>query len=398
MMKHNTFKILIAIMLMDLLCGMEFDLFVPSFPQLQHYFSLSIFWVEALLSVNFIGYCASLFFIGKLSDRYGRKQVIVVGLLVFIFGSVLCLYEQAFAFLLIGRFLQGIGIAAPAILSFLIVADNYPIKEQQFLMAMLNGVMNTACAIAPVIGSYIALYFHWQGNFATLLILGIVTLSVVLLFVPMYQTPQHPSETMAHQYWPIFKSKPLMLVVFMLLINFLPYWIFVGISPLLYLKELGVSLHYFGLYQGSLAMVFAIGSVIYGLFIKYRLHNQKSMLHMGNGIFFLSFLMMMALILVDTKNPFLITLAMLIFVIGQIIPGAILTPIALNFMPHAKARVSAVLQGGRLILTSVALQGASLFYTDSFQSVGWIIAGYILLTVILLFFVIKNKTLMKSVV
>ena len=396
-MKHSILKIFIAIMLMDLLCGMEFDLFVPSFPQLQHYFSLSTFWVEALLSVNFIGYFLSLFFVGKLSDRYGRKQIIIAGLLVFVFGSVLCLCEQAFSFLLIGRFLQGVGIAAPAILSFLIVADNYPIKEQQFLMAMLNGVMNTACAIAPVVGSYIALYFHWQGNFATLLILGLLTLSVVLLFIPMYQTPQHPAETVSHQYWLIFKSKPLMLVVFMLLINFLPYWIFVGMSPLLYIKALGVSLHYFGLYQGSLALAFAIGSVVYGLFIKYKPHNQKAMLHVGNGVFFLSFLMMTALIVVDTQNPFLITLAMLIFVIGQIIPGAILTPLALNFMPHAKARVSAVLQGGRLMLTSIALQGASLFYADSFLSVGWIIAGYILLTVVLLFFVIKNETLMKSV-
>lgn len=61
-MKHNTLKIFIAIMLMDLLCGMEFDLFVPSFPQLQHYFSLNTFWVEALLSVNFIGYLLSLFY------------------------------------------------------------------------------------------------------------------------------------------------------------------------------------------------------------------------------------------------------------------------------------------------------------------------------------------------
>src|SRR3990167_595662 len=396
-MKYNTLKIFIAIMLMDFLCGMEFDLFVPSFPQLQHYFSLSTFWVEALLSVNFIGYFLSLFFIGKLSDRYGRKQIIIAGLLVFILGSVLCLCEQAFSFLLIGRFLQGVGIAAPAILSFLIVADNYPIKEQQFLMAMLNGVMNTAVAIAPVFGSYIALYFHWQGNFAALLMLGLFTLLVVFLFIPLYQVPQHPTETISHDYWPIFKSKPLMLVVFMLLINYLPYWIFVGISPLLYIKELGVGLHYFGFYQGSLALTCAIGSVIYGLFIKYKPHNQKSMLNLGNGVFFLSFLMMTALILVDTKSPFLITLAMLIFVIGQIIPGAILTPLALNFMPHAKARISAILQGGRLILTSVALQGASLFYADSFQSVGWIIAGYIFLTVILLFYVIKNKTLMKSV-
>lgn len=60
--------VLATIILMDLLVGMEFDLFVPSFPELQKHFTLTPFWVEALLSVNFLGYCISLFFVGALAD------------------------------------------------------------------------------------------------------------------------------------------------------------------------------------------------------------------------------------------------------------------------------------------------------------------------------------------
>lgn len=60
--------ILITVIFMDLLTGMEFDFFVPSFPQLQNHFQLSPFWIEALLSINFIGYCISLFFIGWLAE------------------------------------------------------------------------------------------------------------------------------------------------------------------------------------------------------------------------------------------------------------------------------------------------------------------------------------------
>src|SRR3989338_11107656 len=89
-MKRNvsTAMILTAVILMDLLTGIEFDLFVPSFPQLQTHFSLTPFWVEALLSVNFIGYCISLFFVGGLADRYGRKPIILLGLLIFIIGTI----------------------------------------------------------------------------------------------------------------------------------------------------------------------------------------------------------------------------------------------------------------------------------------------------------------------
>ncbi len=67
---------LMTVILMDLLAGMEFDLFVPSFPELQTQFHLSPFLVETLLSINFIGFCLSLFFVGSLADHYGRKPII----------------------------------------------------------------------------------------------------------------------------------------------------------------------------------------------------------------------------------------------------------------------------------------------------------------------------------
>jgi DHA1 family bicyclomycin/chloramphenicol resistance-like MFS transporter len=158
--KQTLLTLLTTVIFMDLLCGMEFDIFVPSFPALQTQFSLSPSLLEALLSANFIGYCLSLFFVGGLADRYGRKPIILLGLSIFIIGSLFCLWGTLYPLLLVGRFLQGVGIAAPAILSFLIIADTYPVKKQQFLIAILNGVMNISVALAPVVGSYLTLYFH----------------------------------------------------------------------------------------------------------------------------------------------------------------------------------------------------------------------------------------------
>ena len=390
---YNRSMILIAIIFMDLLTGMEFDLFVPSFPQLQSHFNLTPFWVEALLSINFIGYCASLFFVGKLADRIGRKPIILFGLTIFIIGSILCLYETDYRFLLIGRLLQGIGIAAPAILSFLIIADIYSIKQQQFLMAMLNGSMNTAVAVAPVLGSYIALYFHWQGNFAALLILGVITLLMTLIFIPTYKLPKNLEVILPHGYIHVFRSKPLMLLISMFLFSFVPYWIFVGMSPLLYIKEFGVTLQHFGFYQGILALIFAIGSILFGFMIKNKDYNQRKTLVITLQIFMISIVMIAVLAALNSRSPLFITLSMLIFVIGQIIPTTLLYPVCLNFMPEAKGQVSAIMQGGRLIFTSIALQIAGYTYVGSFRNIGIIINFFIIITVIVLFFVIKTRRL-----
>ncbi len=385
--------VLITIILMDLLVGIEFDLFVPSFPELQHQFSLTPFLVEALLSINFIGYCLSLFFVGGLADRYGRKPILLSGFIIFVIGSIFCLWTASYPFLLAGRFLQGVGIAAPAILSFLIIADSYSLKKQQYLLAMLNGCMNISVAAAPVMGSYIALYFHWRGNFMALLFLGLVVLVMTLFFIPAYKLPGTKEPISFRGYIPLFQSRSLMLLVMTIVFIFVPYWVFVGMSPLLYMKNLGVSLAHFGYYQGAIALVFALGSVLFGLII--HRYEQKKMLYIANGIAIASLLNIAGITIFNSANPLLITFALVFFGIAQIIPSTILYPLCLNFMPHAKARVSAILQGIRLIFTALSLQIAGFFYAGSFQNIGIIICSFILLGIIMLFFVIQNREITK---
>ena len=380
--------VLVTIILMDILAGTEVDLFVPSFPELQTQFSLSPFWVEMLLSINFIGFCLSLFFTGSLADRYGRKPIIVLGLTIFVIGSLLCLWAASYKSLLIGRFLQGIGVAAPSILSFLIIADSYPLEKQQYLMALLNGLMNASIGAAPVVGSHITLYFHWQGNFMGLLFLGLTTLTMTIFFIPTYKLPEHQKHTLWGGYVPMLRSKPLMLLIMALVLIYVPYWIFVGMSPILYMEHLGVSLSHFGYYQGALALMFAIGSIFFGMIMSR--YKQKKLLYITNYIFIISLISIYTVIISKSTNPLLITLAFLPFIIGQIIPTTLLHPLCLNFMPQAKGRVAATIQGSRLILTAIWLQVAGYCYQGSFRNIGIIMSLLIFIAIITLFYVIKN--------
>ncbi len=385
--------ILVTVILMDLLAGMEFDLFVSSFPELRETFGLSPFWVEALLSVNFAGFCLSLFFVGGLADQYGRKPIIVLGLVIFALGSLLCLYPATYPFILIGRFLQGMGVAAPAILSFLIIADAYSIKQQQHLMALLNGSMNAAAAAAPVIGSYLTLYFHWQGNFTALLLLGLLVLFMTCLFLPKVQVLPTQKPISLQGYLPILKSKPLMLLIITLVFLFSPYWMFVGISPLLYMEDLGVSLEHFGYYQGVFALIFAIGSVLFGWFISKHDYDQKKWVYLSIVAFAFSLACVSWVIITDSKNALLITLSLIPFTVAQIVPSTILYPICINYFPDAKGRVSAMIQAFRLILTAFGLQLTGYYYVGSFQNIGLILGAFIIVGMILLCFVVRNREL-----
>lgn len=381
--------LLFTLILMDILGGAEMDLFVPSFPELRNQFILSAMEVEALLSVNFIGYCISLFFVGSLADYYGRKTIIIAGLIVFILGSICCCFGNSYSLLLLGRFLQGVGVSAPAILCFVIIADLYPVEEQASWMAVLNGLVNLAIGAAPVVGGYITMYFHWFGNFVALLIAGIVVLLMTIIFIPNIPFEPQKDTLLPQGYISIFKSNYLMLLMIFLIMQCLPYWVFVGMSPLLYIGDLGVSLAHFGYYQGIFAVIFGFGSIAFGFVMKR--YDQQMLLYIAGYIFTISLIIITTVAFFAPFNPLLITLAFLPFVIGQIIPGAIIYPLAFNFLPEAKARVAVLIRGGLLLMNALSLQLAGYFYDGSFKNIGVIISMFIALSVCLLFRIIKHK-------
>ncbi len=382
-----------TVILMEILAGAELDVFVPSFPQLQSQFELTPFWLEALLSVNFVGLCLSLFFVGPLADRYGRKPIILFGLVIFILGTLFCLFAGNFFSLLAGRFFQGVGIAAPGSLCFLIIADTYPIKEQQFLMAILNGVINATVGAAPIAGSYLTLYFNWQGNFAALLILGLIVFVLTLCFIPQTTLPDEKETLSLRGYFPIFRSKTTFLSILCLVFLFVPYWVFVGMSPLLFIEDLGVSLAHFGYYQGAFAMAFAVGSLLFG-FVLNRL-NQEKTLYASCWVFMVSLLGLGWVTAVDSSSPVWITVTFLVFIVGLIIPSTILYPIVLNLMPKAKGKISALLQAIKLIVTGLALQVAGYCYAGSFQNIGIILMAIISVGLMMLLYVIRAQRYMN---
>lgn len=329
--------------------------------------------------------------VGPLADRYGRKPLILLGLIVFLVGSIQCLTAQSYYSLFCGRLFQGIGIAAPAILSFLIIADSYPVKQQQFIFAILNGFMNAATAAAPIVGSYIALYYHWQGNLMVLFLLGVVALIMAIFFLPHYPSPEpaEPLPALPGEYISIFQSKPLLLLIIHFICQFIPYWIFVGISPLLYIKDLGVKLSHSGFYQGALALIFSLGSLGFGMIV--RKYKARMLLYISTYIFLISLISIFLTILFEITHPLLITLAFIPFVIGQIIPSTLLYPVALNYLPLLKGRISAIIQGGRLIFLALCLQFVGYFYRGTFQNIGLIIMEFILMPVITLLIILKNQ-------
>lgn len=392
-MNSKKIMTLVAIIFMDILGGAEVDLFIPSFPELQSVFQVSPFLLESLLSINFMGFCISLFFVGGLADKYGSKLVIMTSLIIFIVGSILCL--NSFALIILGRLLQGIGAAAPSVLGFVILANLYSYKQQQFLTGILNGVINVSIAIAPVIGSYVALKYHWRGNFFVLLILGIITLILTFLFIPQENKKNNNQvESSFKEYLPIIKSNFLLYNILFIAFSYSHWWVFIGSAPILYMENLGVTLTQFGYYQGSLAFVYAIGSVAFSFLI--NKFEKALLMKISIYFIFLSFGAFILITIFNTTSPLLITTILIVFNLALVVPTTSFYLTAINYMPESKGKIASLMQAMRLIVSAVSLQLVGYLYDGSFRTLGIIITVINLIAIIFMFLSIRHKNYLKS--
>jgi DHA1 family bicyclomycin/chloramphenicol resistance-like MFS transporter len=366
-----------------ILFGTEMDMFVPSFPELQDVFHLSPFMVELTLASNFIGHCIACLIIGSLGDRYSYRPVILIGIILFVIGSVFCAFANEYYILILGRFLQGVGIAGTTTLSYLILTNIYSTKKQQEILGWLNGVITVVMAIAPVIGSYIALIFHWRGNFIALLIMGIINLIFSYIYIPDNK-PNPLASLSFYGYKVVLQSKKTLYYILTICFSVTPYWIFIGISPILYMKDLGVTLYEFGFYQGSMAALFALASFSNGFFI--RKFGARKCTYFG-VVMAISFIILCSIALIlKVHNPLIITLLMHILALAEIAPSNILYPLMFEVIPEAKAKTSAILIAIRMIIIAFGVQFAGYFYDGTFMALGIII---IIGTIAMLWFMYK---------
>jgi DHA1 family bicyclomycin/chloramphenicol resistance-like MFS transporter len=143
-------------------------------------------------------------------------------------------------------------------------------------------------------------------------------------------------------------------------------------APILYQKDLGVKLGHFGFYQGTMATVFAIVSLLSERLFTW--FGIKKCFFGSIALIVVSLIDIAVLILVDARNPVLITTAMALMSAGLICPVNILCPYAYRIVQKEKGKLNATIMSLKWISTSLFIQFISFFYCGSFRIIGSVVA------------------------
>lgn len=165
------------------------DMYLPAFANIQQDLNTSAAAVSATLSLFLAGFAVAQLVWGPLSDRYGRKPILLSGLAIFAVGCLGMLWVKDAAWLLVLRFIQAVGVCAAAVTWQALVTDYYPTQRTNRIFATIMPLVGLSPALAPLLGSWILTHFSWQAIFATLFAITLLLMLPALFLRPAANKP-----------------------------------------------------------------------------------------------------------------------------------------------------------------------------------------------------------------
>ncbi len=188
---------LVTLVLLAGVSALSMNLFLPSLPSIAQGFDTPYALAQLVLSLYLAATAVAQLIISPLSDRYGRRPVLIGAYFVFIGGSIICVFAPTIEILLLGRVLQAAGAAGFAI-SRAIIRDLYSREKAASMIGYVTMAMTLVPMMGPLAGGYIEEAFGWRGSFILLLVVSFATL--MLIYFDLGETNTSKSASLGRQF------------------------------------------------------------------------------------------------------------------------------------------------------------------------------------------------------
>jgi Bcr/CflA subfamily drug resistance transporter len=345
------------------------DIYLPSLPGMADHFGISEAATRATLSVYLVASLLSAPVLGALSDRFGRRPVLLSCLAVFICGSAACSISDGFSLFLIGRFLQGAGSVVTPVVGWAIIHDIHPGEKGATVMSWLGAIFSASPLVAPAVGGFVDVNFGWRWSFIIMSALATVALLVAAFFLEETHKPTvihriSPRHVVA-SYLTIFRNSTFLSYVGIFAILMIGEWSYLTVAPFYFDNVLHFSPDNTGFYISMVGVIYFSGTLVTPAIVKRR-GAQKS-IRVGLFVSLAGALLLLAVSLVSPKMPPAISLTLGIYLVGTAIIWGPTTTMAIQCFEHERASASAaraLLLNATFVVGSFCgnlLGGASLF-------------------------------------
>ncbi len=301
------------------------SLLLPALPAMQQDLNISSQTTQWLVSAYLLGFGPSQLFYGPLSDIYGRRPVLLSGLMVAVLGILLSLFaHHSAAMIILGRVLQGIGAGCASVIARVSLRDRYEGAHLRQAMAYFGIVMAFVPTITPLAGGFLTTRFGWVSIFFTMA--GYLGLLWVLLFYRFEET--HAAEAaderahvsdFVHQYWQLLKSDHFRCYSGVVWIQYSLNVFSISVMPFIMQMQVGMSADTYGRWTLLPAVSLVLGGILASktryYFSKEAVLQAASLLQLVSGLGMLA--------LPHTALLMMLSLSLFAFGNGMAFPNAL---------------------------------------------------------------------------
>jgi len=258
---------------------MSIDMYLPSLPAIGKTLNASTAGVQLTLSVFFIGFALGQLLYGPLSDRLGRRPILLGGVALYIATSALCALSQNIEQLVAFRFLHALGGGAGTVVARAAVRDRFNTDSASRVLSLMMLVASIAPLLAPVFGGYILKWFGWRAIFWVLTGFGVLCWLLVAFLLP--ETNPREQRHGGHigrvftGYLEVLKNPKAVGSIMCGGFGFAGLFAYISGTPFVYIELFGVSPQAYGYLFGLNVIGLAIGSILNA-----RLVQQKGAVNM----------------------------------------------------------------------------------------------------------------------
>lgn len=360
MKRNEDIVLFIMIALMYSTVCMETDIYVPAFPDMKLFFFTTAESIQKTLSFNFFGLCLGSLIFGPLSDSYGRKIALLLGLILFAIFSWACLLTTKFDLFLLCRFFQGLGAASPMVITFAMMLEKYEPKKFAQICGGLNLFITGMMAAAPILGSFLNIYFGWQSTFLLIAVAATLSLIGSCYLVPETLTSANritfSFPRIIMNYGIVLTNFSYMAAALVCYLMFSGLVVFTANLSLIFIDYMGIAKSSYGFYQAAAPAAFALFSFLSIWIIgRYGIEKTKRA-GLGSICIGISLLVITALF---QPSPSLICIAMVVFTIGVALAAPIYGMESANVFPEMRGIATGMSNALRYVITAGTVAFAS---------------------------------------
>ncbi|HET7381790.1 MAG TPA: multidrug effflux MFS transporter [Pseudolabrys sp.] len=184
MLRPGTFALTALLAALSAIGPLTTDMYLPSLPDIARQLDASTAQVQLTISAYLIGFAVGQIFYGPVSDRHGRKTVLIAAIVLYCVASLACALSTSIEMLIVARAFQALGGSGGIVLTRAIVRDIYSGARAGRELSLIGSVMALAPVLAPIAGGLVQTGFGWRATFLTLVIIGLLGAAIVLLLLP----------------------------------------------------------------------------------------------------------------------------------------------------------------------------------------------------------------------